>query len=176
MMSHIMGVSEEGALKNASDLGIAMQLTNISRDVMTDARMGRVYLPLNWLQEIGMGEKDVLNPAFRTSIAYFVRKLLREAEARYESGIQGLKFLPWRSALAVSMAICVYRKIGRKVEERREKAWDSRTVVTKTEKLLCVFKAVGYVARTLRYRLLKPWKKVDNLQLWRHQWNTAELS
>jgi phytoene desaturase len=176
MMSHIMGVSEEGALKNASDLGIAMQLTNISRDVMTDARMGRVYLPLGWLQEMGMEEKDVLNPAFRTSIAYLVRKLLKEAEARYELGIQGLKFLPWRSALAVSMAICVYRKIGRKVEGRREKAWDSRTVVTKTEKVLCVFKAFGYVARTLRYRLLKPWKKVDNLQLWRHQWNTAELS
>jgi len=176
MMSHIMGVSEETALRHASDLGIAMQLTNISRDVMTDARMGRVYLPLDWLKELGMEERDVLNPAFRTSIAYLVRRLLREAEVRYESGIQGLKYLPWRSALAVAMAICVYRKIGHKVEARREKAWDSRTVVTKGEKLLSVFKAFGYVVRTVGYRLLKPWKKVDNLQLWRHQWNTAELS
>lgn len=176
MMSHVMGVSTGEALQNASDLGIAMQLTNIARDVMTDARMGRNYLPMAWLREVEMQEKDILNPAFRVSIAYLVRRLLREAESRYQSGIEGLKFLPWRSALAVSMAICVYRKIGHKVESRREKAWDSRTIVSPFEKVLCVFKAVGYVAKTLRYRLLKPWKKEDNLQLWRHQWNTPELS
>ncbi|MFM8269502.1 MAG: phytoene desaturase family protein [Pseudomonadota bacterium] len=176
MMSHVMGVSEGGALRNASDLGIAMQLTNISRDVMTDARMGRVYLPLQWLKEVGMEEKDVLNPAFRTSIAFLVRRLLAEAEARYESGIRGLKYLPWRSAFAVAMAICVYRKIGLKVESRREKAWDSRTVVSSFEKVLCIFSALGFVVQTMRYRLLKPWKKVDNLELWRHQWNAAELS
>jgi len=176
MMSHVMGVSTEEALENASDLGIAMQLTNISRDIMTDARMGRVYLPLRWLREVGMGEKDILNPAFRVSLAYLVRRLLREAEQRYESGVRGLRYLPLRSALAVAMAICVYRKIGHKVEERREKAWDSRTIVSSFEKMLCIFQALGYVARTLRYRLLKPWKKVDNLQLWRHQWNTPELS
>lgn len=176
MMSHIMGVSEKEALRNASDLGIAMQLTNISRDVLTDARMGRVYLPQNSLKELGIPPQEITNPIFRTGLAYLVRKLLDEAENRYRSGIEGLRYLPLRSAFAVAMAICVYRKIGRKVESRREKAWDSRTVVTKAEKLVCVVEALWLVARTIPYRLLKPWKKVDNLEVWRHQWNIAELS
>ena len=176
MMSHVMGVSEQEALRNASDLGIAMQLTNISRDVLTDAKMGRVYLPQTELKDLGIDSENIANPIFRPGLAYLVRRLLKEAETRYQSGIQGLKYLPWRSALAVSMAVCVYRKIGRKVESRREKAWDSRTLVTKTEKAVCIFEALWLVLRTVPYRLLKPWKKVDNLKIWRHQWNTAELS
>lgn len=175
MMSSIMGVSSQRALRHASDLGIAMQLTNISRDLLTDARMGRCYLPQSWLRELNLSEKDIFNPTFRLAFAYLVRRLLTEAETRYESGVKGLKYLPWRSALAVSMAIGVYRKIGRKVANRREKAWDSRTVVSKAEKILCVFGALWAVAKTLRYRLFMPWKKSDNLQLWRHQWNQAEV-
>jgi phytoene synthase len=175
MMSSIMGVSSQRALRHASDLGIAMQLTNISRDLLTDARMGRCYLPQSWLRELNLSEKDIFNPTFRLAFAYLVRKLLKEAEARYQSGVEGLKYLPWRSALAVSMAIGVYRKIGRKVERRKEKAWDSRTVVSKTEKVLCVFGALWSVGKTIRYRLFMPWKKSDNLQLWRHQWNQVEV-
>ena len=51
MMSHVMGLRDESALKHAADLGIAMQLTNIARDITEDAAMGRIYLPLSWLQE-----------------------------------------------------------------------------------------------------------------------------
>ena len=51
MMSHVMGLRDESALKHAADLGIAMQLTNIARDVTEDASMGRIYLPLDWLDE-----------------------------------------------------------------------------------------------------------------------------
>ena len=50
-MSHVMGLRDESALKHAADLGIAMQLTNIARDITEDAAMGRIYLPLSWLQE-----------------------------------------------------------------------------------------------------------------------------
>jgi phytoene desaturase len=176
MMSHVMGVSSQKALKNASDLGTAMQLTNIARDILTDARMGRCYLPLTWLHELGMKPEDIENPIYRTNVAYLVRRLLREAEAKYESGIEGLRYLPWRSSLSVALAICVYRKIGREVIRKRSKAWNVRTVVTPLQKVGCVFEAAGLVIKTLPYRLLKRWKKVDNLQLWRHEWIPAELS
>ena len=176
MMSHVMGISSKRALRHASDLGIAMQLTNISRDVLEDSRMNRVYLPLDWLKEEGLTEQDISNPALRTSVAYLVRRLLIEAEVRYQSGIRGLRYLKVRSALAVAMAICVYRKIGRKVVQRREKAWDSRTVVTKFEKMLCVFEAGWLVLKTSLSRLSNPWKKVDNLEIWRHQWSPVEPS
>lgn len=174
MMSHIMGVSENKALEHASDVGIAMQLTNIARDVVSDARMGRVYLPLDWLTEVGLQESDLQNPAYRVSIAFLVRRLLKEAERHYKKGSEGLKYLPWRAALAVAMALSVYRKIGIEVEKRRECAWDSRIVVGKIQKCLCIGNAMWLVLKTVPYRLLKPWKRVDNLTLWRHQWNALE--
>jgi len=176
MMSHIMGVSEKQALSRASDLGIAMQLTNIARDIVTDARMGRVYLPQNELAALGVTDPEVANPLFRTAVAHVVRKILREADLRYRSGVQGLSYLPLRSSFAVAMAISVYWQIGKAVEARREKAWDSRTVVSKTQKVFCLLKASGWVLKTLPYRLLKPWKREDNLEIWRFQWNAAELS
>lgn len=176
MMSHVMGVSSHKALKNASDLGTAMQLTNIARDILTDARMGRCYLPNSWLQELAMKPEDIENPIYRTNLAYLVRRLLREAEAKYQSGIEGLRYLPWRSSLSVALAICVYRKIGREVIRKRSKAWNARTVVTPLQKAGCVLEALGLVLQTLPYRLLKRWKKVDNLQLWRHEWIPEELS
>ena len=49
MMAHVMGLRDEAALKHAADLGIAMQLTNIARDIVEDASMGRIYLPSPWL-------------------------------------------------------------------------------------------------------------------------------
>jgi len=54
MMSIIMGASTDTAIARASELGVAMQLTNIARDVGTDARMGRLYIPRAWFREIGM--------------------------------------------------------------------------------------------------------------------------
>src|ERR1051325_6811727 len=51
MMTHVMGVRDQRALRNATDLGIAMQLTNIARDIIEDAAIGRIYLPLAWLRE-----------------------------------------------------------------------------------------------------------------------------
>ena len=58
MMVHVMGISDEKALRHAADLGTAMQLTNIARDVLEDAAMGRVYLPLSWLDAMGVPEKN----------------------------------------------------------------------------------------------------------------------
>ena len=57
-MSHVMGLRDESALKHAADLGIAMQLTNIARDITEDAAMGRIYLPLSWLQEAQIPRGD----------------------------------------------------------------------------------------------------------------------
>jgi phytoene synthase len=135
-----------------------------------------VYLPQEWLKEVGMTERDISNPIFRISVSFLVRRLLSEAEIRYRSGMEGLKYLSIRHAFAVAMAICVYRKIGRQVEERREKAWDSRTVVNKTQKILCLFGAMSMVLRTTVSRLFNPWKRVDNLEIWRHQWSPVEPS
>lgn len=174
MMSYIMGVSEQGALKNASDMGTAMQMTNIARDIMEDYEMGRVYLPNQWLKEMSITPKEVGEIKHRQAVAYLVRRLINQAQTYYESGNQGLKYLSFRAALAVAVASCVYSAIGHKVVKRGERAWDSRTVVSKWEKVFCAIKGFGLVLMTVPYRLARPWKRTMMNTLWRQSWSTQE--
>jgi phytoene synthase len=135
MMAHVMGAREDTALRRAADLGIALQMTNIARDVLDDARAGRLYLPLEWLQDAGIEPGDVALPGNRGRLAGVARRLLDEAEPYYASGAQGLKHLPLRSAWAVAVAGGVYREIGRLVRARGARAWDVRAVVPRHRKL-----------------------------------------
>ena len=94
MMTHVMGVRDERALKNAAHLGIAMQLTNIARDIIEDAALGRVYLPLAWLREAEIEPGDIAAPRHREKLAMLTLRLLHEAERYYRSGDEGLAALP----------------------------------------------------------------------------------
>jgi phytoene synthase len=169
MMVHVMGVSDERALRHAAALGSAMQLTNISRDVIEDAAMDRVYLPLSWLDEAGVPEGQVTQGKYREAVFSVVERLLVEADRYYREGRAGLKYLPWRAALACAVASCVYSAIGRKVLRRGPAAWDSRTVVSKPRKLLAVLEGLWLVATTLPYRIVRPWKRAPVELIWRHQ-------
>ncbi len=62
MMAYVMGTRDEAALQRATDLGIAFQLTNISRDIREDAEIGRIYLPNEWLREAGIPREEILDP------------------------------------------------------------------------------------------------------------------
>jgi phytoene desaturase len=174
MMSHVMGVSEQVALKHAADMGKAMQLTNISRDIIEDFNMGRVYLPLQWLKEVEVNPEEVGEVKNRQAIAYLVRRLLKQAQDYYNSGNRGLKYLSFRSALAVGVASCVYSAIGNKVLRRGERAWDSRTIVSPTEKVICALKGLTLVVMTIPYRLARPWKRSMITSSWRQTWNQPE--
>ena len=135
MMGYIMGVRDAATLNRASDLGIALQLTNIARDVPEDARIGRVYLPADWLAEAGLVPNDVLQPEARSALCRVVERLLAEADRYYASGRAGITRLPLRSAWAVATAAAVYGDIGRVVRERGRRAWDERAMVGKGRKL-----------------------------------------
>jgi phytoene synthase len=115
MMSRIMGRGDGAALKRAVDLGMAMQLTNISRDVGEDARRGRIYLPLTWLTEAGSSEEEVLAGKNTPAIAATNKRLLALAEKYYESGMAGIALLPSSSRPAILAAALIYREIGMKV-------------------------------------------------------------
>ncbi len=168
MMSHVMGVSDEGALEYAAAMGSAMQLTNIARDVMEDAAMGRVYLPQAWLLAEGLTSEDVGRPERRASVSRVVARLLDLADRYYEVGNSGLRFLPWRAALAVGTASAVYSDIGRVVRAKGPRAWDERAVVSKGRKLTMVGKGLLLTLKTLPYRLAKPWRPVELKTVWRH--------
>ena len=114
MMAVLMGVRSEEALARACDLGVAMQLTNIARDVGQDARAGRLYLPLEWLQEAGLAPEAFLSePRFSPALAGVTRRLLRTADAMYVRGWDGIAALPLTCRPGIRAAATIYAEIGR---------------------------------------------------------------
>jgi phytoene synthase len=137
MMARVMGVFDAQVLRRAQDLGLAFQLTNISRDVVEDAENGRVYLPADWLIEAGLEPtpEAVADPKNREAVHAVTARLLAVAEPYYDSARVGLRGLPFRSSMAIAAARGVYREIGRKVIRRGPGVWTGRVSVGKTMKL-----------------------------------------
>jgi 15-cis-phytoene synthase len=113
MMASVMGVRDRAALARAADLGIAMQLTNIARDVGEDARNGRLYLPLDWLGEQSIvAEAFLREPRFSPALGAVVERLLDEAARHYRLGHSGIRSLPKPCRHAIRTAALVYEAIG----------------------------------------------------------------
>jgi 15-cis-phytoene synthase len=158
MMCHVMGVREPRALKHAAHLGIAMQLTNVCRDVHEDWNRGRLYLPDSLLAAFGarhlrarVGTDDLARA--RTSVASVVRVLLSRADDFYRSGDLGFTFLSFRAALATRTARLVYSDIGRVVRARGCDPFAPRAVVSAPRKAFLALRALvetaGAAGRTL---------------------------
>ena len=167
MMTHVMGVSDEKALGHAADMGIAMQLTNIARDLIEDHERGRIYLPLSWLAEAGLPPEELAHAAQRRKLAGLTRRLLAVAERYYRSGDAGLRYLPSRCAGAVAAARNIYAAIGHRVLRRKERAWDSRTYVTGPHKLVLAAWGLGRAAALLPGRMAHPWSAASIRSVWR---------
>ncbi len=130
MMAMIMGVRDLKSLARAADLGVAMQLTNIARDVGEDARCGRLYLPLEWLREAGVDPQAWLaQPVFSEPLAGVIRRLLSAAEILYKRSESGLAQLPNSCRPAMYAARLLYAEIGREVERRHFDSLSQRAVV-----------------------------------------------
>jgi phytoene synthase len=157
MMALIMGARDPRVLQRAADLGIGFQLTNISRDVLDDARNGRCYLPAEWLAQAGIPPGRLADPACRQALAGVTARLLQEADRYYQSAATGLQSLSFRSGWAVATALGVYRDIGRIVRERGARAWDTRAVVGMPRKLLYLGSGA---LRALRAVTWDRWRRV----------------
>lgn len=143
MMARIMGVRDESVLDRASDLGLAFQLTNIARDVIDDARIGRTYLPRDLLRAEGVAQIDPDDPTQRPALHRVALRLLDEAETYYRSADVGIVALPRRPALAITAARNIYRQIGVKLRATGPDAWNGRLSTTRGEKLRLSARAVG---------------------------------
>jgi 15-cis-phytoene synthase len=137
MMALLMGVRSQDGLARACELGIAMQLTNIARDVGEDARMGRIYLPLQWLREASVDPAQFLRaPVFDERIASVISRLLREASALYDRVDAGVAQLPLACRPGINAARFLYRDIGGEVARARFNSIERRAVVPNSRKLL----------------------------------------
>ena len=113
MMCVLMRVRAADALARACDLGLAMQLTNIARDIGEDARAGRLYLPLNWMQEAGISVDGFMaKPAFSPELRQLTQRLLTEADGLYRRSEAGISALPLRCRPGIYAARHVYAGIG----------------------------------------------------------------
>ena len=117
MMTVLMGVRDGAVLARACDLGVAMQFTNIARDVGEDARAGRLYLPLAWMRETGLDPDAFLaNPVAGPALRAIVGRLLAVAESLYARAEAGIPGLPLDCRPAIRAARLIYAEIGRDLE------------------------------------------------------------
>ena len=146
MMTAALDVRSPEALPHAIDLGIAMQLTNICRDVRDDALMGRRYLPASLVGELEPSE--LLNPtaAVRARVKPALRWLLDTADRCYASGEQGLQHLPPGARTGILVAARSYRAIGEVLREREYDCWSSRAHVGNARKAAITVRALAATA------------------------------
>jgi phytoene synthase len=151
MMTYVMGhVMPEDrrteVLLRACDLGVAMQLSNIARDVGEDARRGRVYLPDELLSAHGMATAQVLQlvesnqpspPPLRAAVA----ELLRRADSHYRVAALGVSMLPRESRLAIRSALLIYSAIGARLAAQGHDALLRRAYLPLPGKLALVLRA-----------------------------------
>ena len=142
MMAVLMGVRDRAALARACDLGVAMQLTNIARDVGEDARAGRLYLPLRWLREAGVdGDEWLVRPVFDPAVAGVVRRLLLAADELYRRAGAGIAALPAGCRPGIRAAGLLYAGIGREVERRGFDSVSARARVPASRKAALLLRA-----------------------------------
>ncbi len=144
MMSVVMGRRQASTLARACDLGVAMQLINISRDVGEDARNGRVYLPADWLREAGIEPQSLIdNPQFTPELGRVVERLLKHAKTIYMRGITGVVDLPTSCRPGIRAAGMVYAEIGEKIRENEFNSIDERAFTSRSRKLGLMLRSAG---------------------------------
>ena len=135
MMAILMGVKDHATLARAADLGVAMQLTNICRDVGEDARAGRLYLPRDMMREAGVEPAAFLqNPQPSAALTEVLQALLTEADKRYRLADEGIRQLPRGCRPGILAARRLYAEIGNTVVLNGYDSVSQRAVVSRGRK------------------------------------------
>ncbi len=150
MMSLLMGIRSPDALARACDLGVAMQLSNIARDVGEDASAGRLYLPMIWMRDAGIDcEQWLAKPVFTPALGCVVQRLLDVADELYGRVGAGISVLPDRCQPGIRAARLLYAEIGREVERAGCDSVSRRAVVASARKASLL--ASAFTASTVTF-------------------------
>lgn len=145
VMTLFMGPRDRRTLSRACDLGVAMQLTNICRDVAEDAGRGRLYLPAEWLRERGIDPTHFVANMSEykgdAQVAEVIELLLREADVCYRRADAGITMLPRDSRPAIRAASSIYADIGRVVRAQGCDPTRGRAHTSKARKLWLLLRA-----------------------------------
>jgi phytoene synthase len=148
MMAVIMGARDCHIVARATDLGVAMQLTNIARDVGEDARAGRMYLPLSWLRGAGIDPDGWLaRPVSTPALTSVVARLLDAADSLYERAECGIASLPFVCRPGIRAARLLYAEIGNELRRADLDSVTRRAVVPASIKLRKLARAATALPR-----------------------------
>lgn len=147
MTSQVFGYESREALGYAVDLGIAMQLTNILRDVGEDLRRDRIYLPKEDLDRFGVTEQELFNHSLNEQVIALLRFEINRTRRYYDRSDKGIALLSADSRLPVYLARQNYSRILDKIETNRYNVFDHRAYLNATEKL-SILPQVYYQIRT----------------------------
>lgn len=160
MMCHVIGFREP-ATTHAIDLGIALQLTNILRDVGEDLRRGRIYLPAEDLERFRYSEDDLRAGRINDRFLALMRFQIDRAEEYYRRAEPGIPLLHTDGRFAVRVAADVYRGILREIAQNGYDVFERRAVVPATRKYWITARTMaGPVARHTLHRLAF-WKTLN---------------
>jgi len=138
MMTRIFGAETPEAEKHALDIGVAMQLTNILRDIKEDHKRGRIYLPKDEMKSAGVTGDDIAKGNMTDSFAALMRCQIERARSYYEEGHRGLEAIIDKNARLVALLMAaLHERILDKIEQQRYNIFKKRAVVPFTEKI-CV--------------------------------------
>jgi len=160
MMCHVLGIADDDALPHAAHMGLAMQITNICRDVEEDWQRGRCYLPQEMLSPtcatvLSQPSASTLPDQVRMELKKPVHDLLQLADRYYRSGDAGLKYLDATSAWAIRTARLVYSAIGTRLARQGFDVGSGRAIVPTSRKLLLVVQSLGEAIASLPKRTFR---------------------
>lgn len=142
MCVRIFGFSDPAALQRADDLGTALQLTNILRDVREDAvEMKRIYLPQEDLRRFGVPEAALSTGEIVPGWKELVEHHIARARAFFSSGYRVLRYIPRRPAACVHTMAGIYEELLKKIEREPGLPLRERAALSKTEKLRVVVRS-----------------------------------
>ena len=138
MSSEIFGYTGENTLKYAEALGIAMQITNILRDVKEDAAMNRIYLPQEDLRKFGVTEEQIFANEFDDKFAKLIKFQIERARYYYAEAEKGIPFLEKDTRFTVLLASRIYARILNEIEKLEYNIFLKRAHTTKVQKIFLI--------------------------------------
>lgn len=145
MMCKVLDCHNRVAISHAIDLGIAMQLTNISRDVVEDAIAGRCYLPATLINHLKPAQLVEPSPESKLIVEKCIYSLLKTADTYYKSGENGLSYLSFDSRFSILLASRIYSAIGIKIINQKDFYWRGRVTVSRLSKFLISFRTLIFL-------------------------------
>ena len=160
LMTRVLGANHQNAERFAIDLGIGMQLTNISRDIKEDSLNNRIYIPKDMLPN-DCSLENILNDRNKECIFNATNQILNIAERYYQSGIDGIYFIPHKNRFSILIAAILYNSIGIKILKNKNLYLKKRIYLNTFEKTFILIK--NYFTKNKRYKNTEPTHQTNEL-------------